>query len=364
MINETIHPMNEKYEIVKYRPEFKSQIIELQTHLWSPDLAANTAYLEWKYEQNPYLDTPLIYLALYAGKVVGMRGMYGAKWEIGHPSQTLSVVCAGDSVTAPEHRKCGLYKRITRVALNDLANIGYSYVFSLSTGPVTLPSSLSMGWRSVGSLQMMIREARQRTISSSKEQHSFPYPDRNVTERRLEASPYVSLERTARAEAMAELVEQIGNDGRIRHARDQQYFAWRFKNPLSQYRFLYWEDSSLDGYLVLQTSVYRDRLKISIVDWEATNMQVRTDLLQTAIHLGNFNVLSIWSATLSDEIKILLQNTGFNPQKEVKSITKFRPTILVRPVRDEMLKTNWVIANRRLLDLESWDLRMIYSDGY
>ncbi|MGH7807190.1 MAG: hypothetical protein ACRENT_03785 [Thermodesulfobacteriota bacterium] len=359
-----IHPMKEKYEIVKYRPEFKNQIVELQTHLWSPDLAANTAYLEWKYEQNPYLDTPLIYLALYAGKVVGMRGMYGAKWEIGHPSQKLSVVCAGDSVTAPEHRKCGLYKRITKVALNDLDNIGYRYIFSLSTGPITLPSSLSMGWRSVGSLQTMIREARQRTVSSSKEQQSFSYLDRNVTERRLKVSPYVCLERTARTEAMAELVEQIGNDGRIRHARDQQYFAWRFKNPLSQYRFLYWEDSSLDGYLVLQMSVYRDRSRVRIADWEATNTQVRADLLQAAIYFVAFEALTIWSATLPDEAKMLLQNSGFTYLEEIESIKRHSFTILLRPVHDQMPKADWVLDNRRSLDLTNWDLRMIYSDGY
>ncbi len=42
-----------KYEIIKYSLEFKSQVLELQTHLWSPDLALNAAHLEWKYERNP-----------------------------------------------------------------------------------------------------------------------------------------------------------------------------------------------------------------------------------------------------------------------------------------------------------------------
>lgn len=352
------------YEIVKYSPEFKSQIVELQTHLWSPDVDMNSSYLEWKYERNPYVDTPLIYVALCTGKVVGMRGMYGAKWQVGNPPQILHALCACDLVIAPDHRNQGVFTKIMKAALNDLAIQGYQYVFNLSAGPLTFIGSLAMGWRSIGSLHMKIRRSRQKKNIKAKRFNPFNHLDRNMEEKALDINPRLSVELTPRPQAMSELVERIGSDGRIRHVRDQQYFAWRFKNPISQYRFLYWEDSSLDGYLVLQTSVYRDRLKISIVDWEATNMQVRTDLLQTAIHLGNFNVLSIWSATLLDEIKILLQNTGFNPQKEVKSITKFRPTILVRPVRDEMLKTNWVIANRRILDLESWDLRMIYSDGY
>jgi len=356
--------MDTKYEIVKYRPELKSQVVELQTHLWSPDLDVNAAYLEWKYEQNPYLDTQLIYMALCAGKVVGMRGIYGAKWEIGHPGQKLSVLCAGDSVTAPEHRKRGIYKMITRAVLNDMGKMGYTYVFSPSTGPVTLPASLAMGWRSVGSLQMMIREARQRTISSSEEQSPFSYLDRNVTEGRLEVSPCVSLEKTARAKAMAELVARLGSDGRIRHVRDEQYFAWRFNDPLSRYRFLYWEDLGLDGYLVLQASRYRERSRVSIVDWEAINTQVGAELLQAATHLGCFDVLTIWSATLHDEAKTLLQNAGFTYLEERENIERPRHAILVRPVANKTPRAHWVIANRRLLDLANWDLRMIYSDAY
>jgi len=70
-----------EYEILKYRPEFKEHLLELQTHLWSPDLALNRAYFEWKYDHNPYINPPLIYIALYNGQVVGMRGLMGAAWQ-------------------------------------------------------------------------------------------------------------------------------------------------------------------------------------------------------------------------------------------------------------------------------------------
>ena len=73
------------YEIVKYTPEFKGQVVELQKHLWGADVALNAAYLEWKYEQNPYEDTPLIHLALCGGEVVGMIGRFGGRWQIGRP---------------------------------------------------------------------------------------------------------------------------------------------------------------------------------------------------------------------------------------------------------------------------------------
>ena len=44
------------YEIVKYDSEYKNQLIGLQKLLWSPDVAVNAAYFEWKYERNPYSD--------------------------------------------------------------------------------------------------------------------------------------------------------------------------------------------------------------------------------------------------------------------------------------------------------------------
>ena len=79
----------------------------------------------------------LIYLALCKEKVVGMRGFYGAKWEVGDSRQTAFVLCAGDLVIEPEHRRRGLFPRIMATALTDLAARGYAYVFNLSASTVT-----------------------------------------------------------------------------------------------------------------------------------------------------------------------------------------------------------------------------------
>ena len=49
-----LEPQSAGYEIIKYRPEYRSQVLELQTHMWSPDMNINAAYLDWKYYDNPY----------------------------------------------------------------------------------------------------------------------------------------------------------------------------------------------------------------------------------------------------------------------------------------------------------------------
>ena len=376
-----------EYEIVKYSPELRIHVAKLRKHLDSPDAALNAAYLEWKYDRNPYMDTPLIYLAFCEGKVVGMRGMYGAKWQVGDPGQTFIGPCGGDLVIAPDHRNRGVATRIMEVALNDLGTKGYTYVFSLSAGLTTYLGSLMMGWRSVGPVQTACRRSRGKIVSSpirkyahrlpflppAKNRHPFDSLDKNGALRQGEGGTNVAIEQTPRPEAMAELVERIGNDGRMRHVRDRQYFAWRFQNPLSVYRFLFWEGARLEGYLVLRTSVYPHRLAegVSIADWEATNPQVRADLLHAAIQWGDFDELTIWSATLPVEAKTVLRSTGFEFLEEAKSMGRSyragtnRSTVLVRPVRENMLKaTDWVLADRRLLSLGDWDLRMIYSDSF
>ncbi|MEE8555494.1 MAG: GNAT family N-acetyltransferase, partial [bacterium] len=340
--------MTVEYEIVRYRPEFRTQVLELETHLWSSDVAVNSAYLKWKYEQNPYSDTPLIYVALAEGKVVGMRGMYGALWQIGESGQTLPGLCGADMVVAPEHRRRGLFTKINTVAMNDLARINHGYAFNFSAAPITFHASLRTGWRTVGPFRTVGRPAGE--------------PTTHDRERSREADRHVSAAQEApRPEALADLVERIGTDGRMRHVRDQGYFAWRFRNPLNAYRFLFWEDARLEGYMVLQKRRHTRGGAIRILDWEATHPQVHEDLLYAAIDRCRSTALLIWSATLGERTARLLQTAGFRRVNETQGVKDYRPGVLVRAVRDEMLDADWAVAGRRLLDMANWDLRGIYS---
>jgi hypothetical protein len=65
-----------EYEIIAYSPEFRDRLLLLQRRSWGPDLAGNSNYFKWKYEDNPHGDQPLVYLALFDGEVVGMRGFW------------------------------------------------------------------------------------------------------------------------------------------------------------------------------------------------------------------------------------------------------------------------------------------------
>src|SRR5262245_7259094 len=103
------------YEFTRYQSRYREEVVQLQTAAyWIPDLALSAAYLAWKYDQNPYLSEPHIYLAVQNQRVVGMRGLYGTQWKIGRTGETVILPCAGDTIIAPEHRNRGLLRQLLR----------------------------------------------------------------------------------------------------------------------------------------------------------------------------------------------------------------------------------------------------------
>jgi GNAT superfamily N-acetyltransferase len=365
------------YQIVRYTPEHKAGVLELQTHLWSPDLATNAAYFAWKYERNPYLDAPFIHLALHGAQVVGMRGMYGARWHIGLPSEELVGPCGADFVVAPDHRGHGLASGIVTAAADDLGQGRFAYAFSLSAGTVTQLALLTAGWRSVGSVERAVWRSSDPTrgdqlarANGTETDQSSPFASLDSKSTGCGEVGCVSLELAPRPDQMADLVERIGGDGRLRQVRDAQYFAWRYRNPLSEYRFLFWADARMEGYLVLQAPSRRARRPVTIVDWEASSLGARTDLLRAALRWGQFDEVTIWTAGLPAGARMILREAGFGTVSPPGSVghahreRASRQTILVSAARRDLPAAEWAVAGRSLLDPATWDLRAIDSDNF
>jgi len=373
------------YVVIPYDAGRRADVAALQTHSWSPDASLNAAYLEWKHEQNPFLRTPLIYLALHHGRVVGMRGFYGASWEADDAAMPKVIPCAADLVVAPEHRNLALVPMIMKTALEDLAARGYEYVLNLSASPVTLLGSLAMGWRSAGSLEETCRidpgrPDRRAALSRLRRlpvvwrfagnlaqvvHGVLPGPfaelDRKWARDAGRGTDPIDVERTPRVEAMADLVRRLGTRARIRHVRDTAYLGWRYRNPLAAYRFLYWGNDPLDGYVVLEHSISAsaDRVTVRVVDWEAARPEIRVALLRSAIRWGRFREIRAWSATQPDGAADVLRQEGFVVVDEPGRLSRHRPALLVRTTRQPEPGCEWTLFDRRLLDRSNWDLRPI-----
>lgn len=370
----------EKYQFIRYRLEHKEQLSALWESTWGICRPLSLRIFEWKYENNPYLRAPLVYLALHAGQVVGAGGLYGIKWEGDCPRQELMALGIGDMMVRPNHECCGILRRLRQAALDDLAVANYDYLLATSAEPATYLRGLRAGWRPVGRYEPLIWRNRAGTIGSgirrskifcrlrglsqTKPRLPFYTFDRKYLHREFKSEFRVSADLKPKPKEMADLIRRIPYNGHIRHVRDEEYFRWRFGNPLGAYRFLFCEDSALEGYLVLQISNNSKQQIARIVDWEAIDMTVREELLNMALFYMGDGVLTTWSATYPDNVKRLLQSKGFTPHDDSKGAKRYKPGIILRPVQNRLLNESWTFADRRLLDINNWDLRMVYSDAY
>jgi GNAT superfamily N-acetyltransferase len=374
------------YEIVKYSPDLSGEVARLQRLLWSSDAATNLRYLEWKYHQNPYVQPPLIYLARAAGQVVGMRGFMGSRWRVG--SETVMLPIAGDLVIEPAHRDRGALSLLMGAALEDLAEQGYPYVINLSAQTVTLIASLAAGWRSVGSPGILSRAAGAAGAVRSLLPKVGPLRPINQKLAKLGRllgapslrRPFARLDRTARRRPhsrislkdaprpgeMAELAGRSPDPRSIRHVRDEAFFAWRFRNPRAAYRFLFWEDDSLRGYLVLAVGLAYEAdhfyPKVRLVDCEATDADIESELLEAAMTWGRFGLIETWAAGLSAHAMASLERRGFRLANPPPSMRDPGVNLLVRPTRSSTAAADWVLGGASLLDLDNWDLRPACSD--
>jgi hypothetical protein len=364
------------YRFTRYHPKYREGVVQLQTALWGSNLAINSDYLAWKYEQSPYLDEPLIHLALHNDRVVAMRGFCGAQWEIGHTGQVVIMPCTADTTIAPEHRRRGLLRQLLRFSDTDKALSAFPYILGLSAGAPVYFCALSEGWRVIGSYGTMVRTAPIRKLLQSgrlknlarrfKHHSSIAKLLSVATQLRRPHSPlgHIQITTEPRPEAMARLVERTDRPDKIRHVKDQRYYAWRFRSPLSSYRFFYWQKNTLDGFLVLQKSILPAAGPAHIVEWAATNREVLIELLQAAVQYTGLGTIELWAATLPDEMVAFLCEQSFTKGESHLPDTAYRPGILGRCMNTAMLDREWSHAGRALTDLDNWELRMIYSDQY
>ena len=371
-------------EIVPYTAEYREQVLQVQRHLWSRDLALNRAYLTWKYEDNPYLPSPTIALAIHRGTVVGMRGLVGARWQLGTSGRTIDMPFADDLVVAPEHRGQGISARLIRATCGFARGLGHRFVLNLRGGPMTVLDSLAAGFRPIGAMQPVaksrpqdgavarIRERLGRTrvlwrltqvdrLRPASDRRPFRQLDRGREGPSWPAGVRVTAE--ADPAAMATLSERLPRDERIRHVHDRQYFDWVFSNPRLEYRFLYLGGGELDGYLVL----HRERAPASwpatvwIVDWESASDPGWGGLLEAAAEGGVFARLAVWTGTLPDAALAALSASGFEPT-DLQARARGRPAALIWPADDGAPDHPLEVEGRRLDELAAWRFRMLDQD--
>jgi len=347
------------YEVIRYRPELAAETAALHAQLFGLGTEASAAYLRWKYEQNPYLDAPLLYLALADGVVVGMRGAYGTGWRL--DGERCVLPCFGDTIVDPEHRNRGLFPRIMRFALRDLERRGHAYAINQSAEPITVLSSLATGWRAFGPPVLMRRRSRIEH-TSRRRRSGFPVRTARRVRRRLRPgrSVFERLDRTgpglpAPAD-LARLLDGPGPDGRLRHVRDAEYLSWRLADPVAEHRVVVAQSGSdVTACLVLKTM--RGNGRAVIADWAAETPEALAAVIEKTLRRARFADVAFWSGSLDDATRDALHRIGFYDVDH-----GMRVSLLLRATDDRPAGDGWRLGGVDLLAPAAWELRLIHSE--
>ncbi len=370
------------YRVVPVQPGMADGIARLQRLHWASGFRVNLAYLRWKYFENPYVVEPLIYVALHGDEVVGMRGIFGASWNIGEGLEA-AIPCAADTLIHPAHRDQGLFERLSDLAFADLAAKGYPHVLNLSpTAANYVASVVSMGWRSIGSTAELARAsdagtARRKLVARVPRNDTVRGMARlgrrirssagSMTFGRLDAVDAttrgeVQVSCRPRPEAMATAAAAEPASEAITQVRDARFFSWRFDNPRAAYRFLYIGEPDLSGFMVLHNSMGRSR--VNIVDWSFRSHADASALLAVATEGGRFGDLRIWTRSLDPQLVGLLRDAGFTTPAASSEPTRLAGKAMVRPTSDHSNPAGWVVKGRSLDSAASWDLQMVAADSF
>jgi GNAT superfamily N-acetyltransferase len=261
----------------------------------------------------------MMFVVRQGDDIVGMRGLYGTCWTVGPGATPVVVPQADDLVIDPAHRNRGLFLLLHRAMVAAAAERGFPAIVSLSGVPTTQELSLVCGYRELGDLDKVrrpitaplprVRKASGRAIRFAR-RRGAPRSGLVMNEicRGLDGGANMQITSRPDLEGMSTLAESTAR-GTFRAVRSTEFFRWRFGDPDRVYRFVYWSDSRLRGYLVLAWDP-RAPHRVQIDDHAAEDNDVLADMFDVLRQRDDVEYLMM-SATLTAEQHECARNAGF-----------------------------------------------------
>lgn len=322
--------MSSEYSVEPYSAEHRGAVLGLHRRLMPRRQGDNERYFAWKYEENPYLDTPHMALVFSGSKLVAMRGLYGTRW-IDPSGGAETIPAAEDLFVDEQHRNRGLFlmidKELRRIALE----LDSGSIVSLSGAPATQRLQTVAGWVEVQSLHRVYRAAsrplyplrsrpllrraagRARRVRSRLGFGLVERPSEGDADRVLDglANTSSSVQVSSEPDLSSMVALSAAPSSSLRQERSEAFYRWRLQNPDRRYRFVYWRDPVCLGFLVLAL-LPRDPQRVKIVASGAETADVMLELLGalSAARRASYELLP---KMVPDAVGHELTQLGFHP---------------------------------------------------
>jgi GNAT superfamily N-acetyltransferase len=249
-----------EYEVRRFEPDDRGEFCSLYESVFGG--SATTKWFDWKYAENPSVDSVPIVLAERNDRIVGARPFFALEMAAG--DRSVLALQPGDTMVHPEHRRQGLFSRMTEAAIDLYADREPAFFFNFPNER-SRPGYLDMGWRLVSETPIHYR------VQNPVGTLDLPAGNRigealEELSRPIVAGALDAVERFAGVETADITVERrssvLGAElaalyradvpKRIHARRSECFYEWRFTNPRWSYRtYLARRDGEVVGSAVV-----------------------------------------------------------------------------------------------------------------
>lgn len=343
--------------IESYTPIQKDNLIQFLHYKWrSLSYEERKSIFEWRYENNPYLETPFIYLAIDGnGNIVGFRSFVIQKFKINRNHEL--VCCPADVVVHPNYRGKGLFRRLNEYALNELEKSDIKVILSLSSNKLSSPGNKKLGWRNAGIklyyyyLSPLVYIGKMLDKNKTKSNTVIPFSD----DIKLEITNNLYFE---------ELVKYNENKdyNRITNIRDKQYYEWIYRKPKMNAVFVYCRK----GYLLLGYLIYeiRNRNQAYILEYGYNKLDVFKKMIRYSVKHLKIPILRLYAYSMNDDEKNSARKSGFILESMFVNnlLKKKKMPVLVRPTKYKYEESDFYIHGFDIRDENNW--KLFYADQH
>lgn len=239
-----------EYSIRGFRVDDVDEFLDLHSRTF--DAGQDRRWFAWKYEDNPYVDHVPILVAEADGELVGARPFFALDMSVGGDRRL--ALQPADTMVHPDHRRQGLFTRMTEAAIDRYSDSEASFFFNFPNRQ-SKPGYLNLGWQNVADWSTYYRIQHPAAIARNRSAAPPISAGCRVLEPLLtgynrlsnaRSTPENGVRVNAYESVPSATMAAIDRRREGIHAlRDERFYDWRFDNPNWDYTTYVAEESGV-----------------------------------------------------------------------------------------------------------------------
>ena len=355
-----------EYEVRQYRPRDREEFLSLYSAVMGDE--KQDRWFDWKYAENPYTDHVAMLVGVCEGTIVGARPFFALPVSINGEDEV--ALQPGDTMVHPDHRRQGLFTRMTEQAIERYTN-EHPFFFNFPNHR-SRGGYLKLDWEIVSERSAYYRiEHPERvgaslsdrkaiellsTLSSPIVQGYYQFQDITTS---VPAQANIRTESEPPAAELATLYRPATPDA-IHVLREEQFYQWRFNNPDWEYTtYLLDGETDPEAAIVTGTSDTDDLTTTQFVDvlpLETPSKRALRGLLGQI--LADHTETDLFVAPPEGIPDSVLRAFGFHADTVPPfSLLTTQTTHVVRSLTD-----SWTQNELQIADPGSWQMTLVEKD--